>query len=731
MRNGGGLGALGLVSALGVSEGFLPYDKNNFNTLQLVQPLNGNWDFFLDPYNKGMDDRWFAPQNESGTWQRVTVPHTWQIVPEYADYYGIAWYKKSFFVPDEWKGKNVRIEFEAVYHSARVWLNGQPVGEHLRKGYTAFFIDVTQALHYNTINMLVVQADNRFDEHMLPRGTSFDWAADGGIIRPVSLHITMPAFTERIAITTRPDIKNNKADIDVVASITNKFRKAVALEITYLIREDKSAKIVANVARQHVYLNAGERKDLKLIHSVIHDPLLWHFDHPDLYVLELELWKNGERMHTFKETFGIRSIEINNTGFYLNGERVWLMGVERMAGSNPDYGLAEPTEWIAHDHRDLKHLNCVFTRVHWPQDKRVLDYCDRQGIFIQSEIPTWGYKTFAGMKDHPSEDIMNNGLEQLREMIQRDKNHPSIFSWGLCNEINGQNPPAYEFAANMLKEAKRLNPDRLCSYASNSLQTTKEAQDSITLSPANGAGSSPIHIRHDVSKLMDFVEWNEYYESWYKGTVQDMEKNLEKIHQAFPDKPIVISEYGWCRCMPDRLVGDPQKIAILKSHDEVFRKHDYVAGLIFFDYNDYRTHFGDKGIGPLKQRIHGVVDLYGARKSSYDVLRYESGPILSLNGWLHDSELHVTLETRKQIPDYVLRNYILHWIVYADQNIPIEEGNILLPDLKPGDHFSNQQKIKTLQPEKILVKILRPTGFSTISMIIVNGTDHRPPVSEY
>src|SRR5260370_41111853 len=99
------------------------------------------------------------------------------------------------------------------------------------------------------------------------------------------------------------------------------------------------------------------------------------------------------------------------------------MGVRRMAGSNPEFGMGEPSEWITHDHHDLKHLNCVFTRVHWPQDKRALEYCDRHGILMQTAVPTWGYDTFAGMVAEPDADIMENGLERLREMIGRDPIH--------------------------------------------------------------------------------------------------------------------------------------------------------------------------------------------------------------------------------------------------------------------------------------------------------------------
>ena len=173
----------------------------------------------------------------------------------------------------------------------------------------------------------------------------------------------------------------------------------------------------------------------------INEPLkLWHFDHPHLYRAIVEIWQGQRPVHSYTQTFGARKFEVKDTAFYLNGERVWLMGVERMAGSNPQYGMAEPAAWITHDHEDLKELNCVFTRVHWQQDKRVLDYCDRHGILFQEEVPSWGGATFEGMTNEPSPEIMQNGLEQLREMITRDGNHPCIVSWGLCNEVNGHNP---------------------------------------------------------------------------------------------------------------------------------------------------------------------------------------------------------------------------------------------------------------------------------------------------
>jgi beta-galactosidase len=360
---------------------------------------------------------------------------------------------------------------------------------------------------------------------------------------------------------------------------------------------------------------------------------LWHFDHPHLYRLECSI-SDGNHEHRFTINFGVRKFEIRDGAFHLNGERVRLMGVERMAGSNPEFGMAEPTDWIVHDHADMKHLNCVFTRVHWPQDRRVLDYCDRLGMMIQTEVPAWGPDTFEGMTAQPDADILDNALEQLREMIAGDRNHPSVVAWGLCNEIGGQDPAAHQFARRLFEEAKRLDPGRPCSYASNSLE---------------GA------LQRDVAGLMDFIEANGYYGSWAPGTAADAGHYLDEIHAAFPGKPIVISEYGYCACALDRPEGDGQRMEILRSHDAVIRSKDFVAGAIFFCYNDYRTHVGDRGVGPLRQRTHGVVDLYGAQKPSYELLRRESSPIESLTVERELNRFQVTIRVRHDLLTYTLR----------------------------------------------------------------------------
>jgi beta-glucuronidase len=658
--------------------------------------LCGEWLFRTDPDNQGTKNNWYSADASAEGWWTVTVPHTWQVEAPLADYRGVAWYWRTFDLPAtnspaSWTEHAVRVEFEAVFHTATVWVNGHPAGEHARKGYTAFTLDITNQLQWGRSNTIAVRVDNAFNPHMLPRGRSSDWANDGGIFRPVQLLLTPRTFIERVNVDAVPDLASGEGKLTISTYIRNTSAKPWTGKASFRIAEEGEGQPVLTGSRHEtLVVKAGEVETLTL-EAALPKAKLWHFDHPHLYRLEFST-ADKHHEHSFNTTFGVRKLEIRDGAFHLNGERIRLMGVERMAGSNPEFGMAESTEWITHDLAEMKHLNCVFTRVHWPQDKRVLDYCDRHGILMQTEVPAWGLETFDGMTGQPDADIMENGLDQLREMIARDFNHPSVVVWGSCNEIGGQNPPAYQFAKHMLEEAKRLDPGRLCSYASNSLSSTPQ---------------------RDVAGLMDFVEANEYYGTWAPGTAADAARYLDEIHAAFPGKPIVVSEYGYCACTPDRPEGDRQRMEILRSHDTAIRSRDFVAGAIFFCYNDYRTHIGDRGVGSLRQRVHGVVDLYGAHKPSYDLLRRESSPIESLTVEHQQNRFAVLIRVRHDLPMYSLRGYKLRGLFFAEGNIPTERQEVDLPDAAPGSETRLDLAFTQSEtPIHVQFDLLRPTSFS-------------------
>jgi len=659
-----------------------------------VVSLNGPWMFRFDPTSAGESQGWHRAETTTADWTTVTVPHTWQASEDRHAYQGNAWYRRTFHAPAHWAERFVRVEFEAVYHTANVWMNGLRLGDHFRKGYTAFSLDASPALRPGAENTLAVRVDNSFYDDMLPRGKSFDWAPDGGIIRPVNLLVTPRVFVEGLAVDAQPDLESRRTQVRARATLRNAGPSEARLRINYRILEEDSGRQVAAFPQSPtLVLEPGAREEV----SVTAPPLslgLWHFDRPTLYRLVVDLGQEGKLIHLASDTFGVRKFEVKDCAFFFNGERVRLMGVERMAGSHPQYGMAEPSSWIEHDHNDLKELNCVFTRVHWQQDRRVLDYCDRQGILLQEEVPAWGPDTFKGMTGEPSAAIMQNGLEQLREMIARDRNHPCVFAWGLCNEVDGQNPPAQKFIRRMAEEARKLDPTRLLTYASNTLQQT----------PAR-----------DVAGELDFISWNEYFETWQGGNLDSVRQNAREIHRAFPTKPIVVSEYGYCECTPDRLGGDARRIEILKNHTEVYREFDYVVGAIFFCYNDYRTHIGDKGFGALKQRVHGVVDLLGQRKPSFEALRNESSPFAELAVSIHGRWITASIMARQILPSYPLEGYTMRSIVYGFGDLPVEQLSVALPRLKPGEGIIQEVAFEEKSPRRIRVDLLRPTGFSALT----------------
>jgi beta-glucuronidase len=205
--------------------------------------------------------------------------------------------------------------------------------------------------------------------------------------------------------------------------------------------------------------------------------------------------------------------------------------------------------------------------------------------------------------------------------------------------------------------------------------------------------------------------------SWQPGTVEMLANVLDEIHRAFPGKPVVISEYGYCACTPARPEGDGARIAVLRDHDTVFRQRDFVAGMIFFCYNDYRTHVGDRGVGAMKQRVHGVVDLYGEREPSYEVLRAESSPLEVFDVSGTPTELKVQLKSRATAPAYALRGYVLRAVVYGFGDIPVERFETKLADMEPGGQATAIIKPSEARPVEVRLDVLRPTGFSAHSVV--------------
>ena len=186
-----------------------------------------------------------------------------------------------------------------------------------------------------------------------------------------------------------PDIDKKKAEVKVRAVIRNTRTDKQQAQVRASVHEENAAWELQAMPSTATAVSAGGTAVVELGPLQIDAPRLWHFDAPNLYQAKVTVEAEGQE-HMYSDGFGIRKFEIRGSAFYLNGERVFLIGLERMAGSHPDYGMAEPTAWIEANHRDMKELNCVFTRAHWAQDRRVLDYCDRQESLCRRKCPLGG-----------------------------------------------------------------------------------------------------------------------------------------------------------------------------------------------------------------------------------------------------------------------------------------------------------------------------------------------------
>src|SRR5260370_22868195 len=212
--------------------------------------LAGEWLFRLDPDGSGEAHNWQQSELSVPNWTTVIVPHTWQVIPGTEEYRGVAWYGRAFEALEEWNSSDVRIEFEAVFHSATVWVNGQLAGRHLRKGYTSFILDITSLLRLSVQNVIVVKVDSSFDEAMLPRGRSSDWAHDGGIYRTVRLLVTSPVFIERLTVDATPHFTSgvagtaDYASVEVSATVHNTTAKRWQGQLGYRGLENDTGRCV-------------------------------------------------------------------------------------------------------------------------------------------------------------------------------------------------------------------------------------------------------------------------------------------------------------------------------------------------------------------------------------------------------------------------------------------------------------------------------------------------------
>ena len=535
-------------------------------------------------------DRHTAGYNDGG-WKERKIPGVENPAPD--RYMDGVWYRRHFTVPSDAAGKYVKLMFEAANYFTDVWINGKWVGCH-EGGYTPFTFDIGQYLNYGKDNVIAVRVDNipwlpngdnspealkTNDHNIIPYATG-DWWNYTGITRDVYIEISPPVSLVRADVKPTPvDEKNSELTIDVVAYNRSDAEVNLPLAVKVFqagvkdinLGETSAKKLITGKAvsldgeaSKQVALKAGEAKAVRFtLKSGGLKP--WSPEAPNLYVLQVNLGSKKEKDELYTQ-FGVRGIGIDKAKakLLLNGKEVFLRGIARHAVF---YGEPGPQVYgpasIVEDFRFAKDANVNFIRTaHYPNQKETYLIADRIGLLIWEEIPVFW---FGGPEFLIQKNIRGIGRQMLFEMIYRDYNRPSVIIWSVCNECSWQAERA-AFIKDQRDNAYKVDGTRLVAQSA--------------------SGSDPTDA---TQKECDLLGFTTYYGIFYGNSYfDDTKAAMEKAHRAFPDKPIISTEYGmWAH------YGDfPQEgvqIEVAKETFDAFRKLPFVAGATWWTIADWHT----------------------------------------------------------------------------------------------------------------------------------------------
>ena len=658
--------------------------------------LNGEWQFRVDADKSGEARGWTSRAPSDA--ESVQVPHTWN-VGRHDDYEGTAWYFRTFTASEGLLGRHVELNFGATFYRSRAWLNGVELGGH-EGGHTAYSLDVTP--HLRRDNFLAVQIDNMPTASTIPGWALrlrsggniwYDWWHYGGIVRDVWLSASDRALVRRQQI--RVKVEGSAAAVTDRVFLENFTRRPLAARLLVRAVPHGGGAAVAS-AEAKVILRTGAQEEALSLR--IEGVRLWHFDRPNLYRMEVELRDpQGALLDSLGDTFGARTLELRDRGLYLNGERVRLSGMTRHEDS-PWEGLAETRGTIRQDYDALKELHVTFTRpVHYPQHPDILDYCDRNGILLVPEIPIWQFNE-AQLSDPK---VVALAQRMMREMIEQSYNHPSILGWSVCNESETSTAGGRAYVRALKDMIDGLDPDRFVTYADDSLPALKRAEDSA-------------------ASFVDFIMWNQYFGTW-AGPASLLPETTERIGRMFPDKMVVISEFGAAGMFArDKERGDELRRRIMREQVELFSRYDFVGGLVFWCYQDYKSH---RNLRPGMEQGFvemGVVDENRQRYPSFELWKRLNAPARVTVDWnpqttyTSPAGFRAKVERRgaDEIPSYALRGYRLAWEATDYEGRRVAGGEQELPEVGPAYTFEAKWPAPATRALTLRLRLYRPTGFA-------------------
>jgi beta-galactosidase len=487
-------------------------------------------------------------------WARVDVPHTWNaqdgqdgvkdqaavgpgLKGDYAR--GSGWYRRVVKGSADWAGRRVYLQFDGANRRADVFINGRFLGTHLG-GNARFRFDATDALRRDGDNLVAVRVNNE-DNEILPH--SADYTFFGGIYRGVTLLVTDALQIETMdhaspgVYLEQKSVSAERAEVRVRVKLANHADRGVA-EVTVTVLDDQGRKAVAASGRAE--MAAGGRGEMALP-LVIDRPRLWNGrEDPYLYRVRVEVAAAGVVRDAVEQPLGLRYFRVDPAkGFFLNGRYLDLRGVSRHQ-DRLDKGWAISDADDREDFALITEMGCTAIRVaHYQQSPLWYRLADEAGMVLWAEIP------FVDEALN-SEVFFNNALEQMRELVRQNYNHPSIVFWGCGNEnfdagqsfaegIAKYGPMSERLIQALHALTKAEDPTRITTYAS--FHSEKDVSLALPGQPAVNYKGEPQRW------YTDTTAFNKYY-GWYYGEPQDYGVYLDDLHQRNPTQPIGISEYG-------------------------------------------------------------------------------------------------------------------------------------------------------------------------------------------
>ncbi|MEO1166362.1 MAG: glycoside hydrolase family 2 TIM barrel-domain containing protein [Chloroflexota bacterium] len=407
--------------------------------------FNYDWLYIAQEADKTTPDSDFAS---------VIIPHSNTDLPWHnfddKEYQFVSTYRKHFTLPEALDGRRLYLDFEGVMTAATVTINDHTFDEH-KGGFVPFSYDITDYINPDGENTLTVGVDSTERADIPPHGGQVDYLVFGGIYRDIYLRYVHPVHITNVRVKTL-DVLTDNPSVEVDVWVKNQTQEQqsmfLSVGIELYLPEVPDVSLGWVVSNEEIAVEGGMNKFTFSMPD--YSAPLWSIEEPTLHTAIVTLKdKDSELVDGYNTKFGFREAQFREDGFYLNGEKVFLRGLNRHQ-MYPFIGMAAPARLQARDADIIKDMGCNIVRTsHYPQSKYFLDRCDEIGLLVFEEIPGWQH-----IGDEDWQDI---SLRDVRVMIERDWNHPSIVVWGVRINESWDNTAFYT-KTNAL--ARELDPTR-------------------------------------------------------------------------------------------------------------------------------------------------------------------------------------------------------------------------------------------------------------------------------